>query len=132
VRVHFEGACYDESRLAALITASNVTVVPGRVGLTAIHSISYGVPVVSHSDPDDQFPEWEAIIPGRTGSYFRKGDVRSLAEAISPWIAIAEPPQEVRAACDTLIDRFWNPAYQRRAIERAVCGEPADDLFDVR
>jgi hypothetical protein len=30
------------------------------------------------------------------------------------------------------MDRFWNPTYQRRAIERAVCGEFADDLFDVR
>jgi glycosyltransferase involved in cell wall biosynthesis len=132
VRVHFEGACYDEERLAALITASNATVVPGRVGLTAIHSITYGVPVVSHGDPDDQFPEWEAVIPGRTGSHFRKGDVASLADAIEPWIRMAEPPDSVRAACDALVDRFWNPDYQRRAIERAVCGEPADDLFDTR
>ena len=132
LRVHFEGACYDERRLAALITASNATVVPGRVGLTAIHSISYGVPVVSHGDPDDQFPEWEAIIPGKTGSHFRKGDVGSLADAIAPWVAIAEPPEAVRAACDALVDRFWNPTYQRRAIERAVCREPADDLFDAR
>ena len=42
------------------------------------------------------------------------------------------PPEAVRAACDALVDRFWNPAYQRRAIERAVCREPADDLFDAR
>ena len=73
-----------------------------------------------------------AIIPGKTGSHFRKGDVGSLADAIAPWVAIAEPPEAVRAACDALVDRFWNPAYQRRAIERAVCREPADDLFDAR
>jgi len=130
VRVHFEGACYDEERLAALITASNATVVPGRVGLTAIHSITYGVPVVSHGDPDDQFPEWEAVIPGRTGSHFRKGDVASLADAIEPWIRMAEPPDSVRDACVQLVQRFWNPTFQCRAIERAVCGEPAQDLPD--
>ena len=132
VRAHFEGACYDERRLARLIMASSATVVPGRVGLTAIHSITYGVPVVSHGDPDDQFPEWEAIIPGRTGSHFRRGDVRSLADAIEPWIGMPEPSDSVRQACQSVIDRFWNPTYQLRAIERAVCGEPADDLFDVR
>ena len=90
------------------------------------------MPVVSHGDADDQFPEWESIIPGRTGSHFRKGDVASLADAIAPWVRLAEPPEEVRRSCDSLIDRFWNPQYQRRAIERAVCGEPADDLFDAR
>jgi len=37
VRVHFEGACYDEARLGALIMSSNVTVSPGKTGLTAVH-----------------------------------------------------------------------------------------------
>jgi hypothetical protein len=132
VRVHFEGACYDEARLGALIMSSNVTVSPGKTGLTAVHSIGYGIPVVSHDDPDDQGPEYEAIIPGRTGSLYRRGDVASLAEAIKPWLAGAVTDPKVREACIAFVDRFWNPAYQRRAIERAVCGAPADDLFDRR
>jgi glycosyltransferase involved in cell wall biosynthesis len=132
VRVHFEGACYDEARLGALIMSSNVTVSPGKTGLTAVHSIGYGIPVVSHDDPDDQGPEYEAIIPGRTGSLYRRGDVASLADAIKPWLAGALTDPQVRAACIAFVERFWNPAYQRRAIERAVCGQHADDLFDRR
>jgi hypothetical protein len=31
-----------------------------------------------------------------------------------------------------LLERFWNPEYQRRAIERAVLGLEADDLFDAK
>jgi hypothetical protein len=38
----------------------------------------------------------------------------------------------VEAACVALYDRFWNPEYQRRAIERAVCGDDADDLMIAR
>jgi glycosyltransferase involved in cell wall biosynthesis len=132
VRVHFEGACYDESRLGALIMSSNVTVSPGKTGLTAVHSIGYGVPVVSHDDPDDQGPEYEAIIPGRTGSLYRRGDVDSLAHAIRPWLGTSSADPQVREACIGFVERFWNPTHQRRAIERAVCGEPADDLFDLR
>lgn len=127
--VHFEGACYDERRIGSLIMACNVTVSPGKTGLTAVHSIGYGVPVVSHGDPDDQGPEWEAIIPGRTGSHFVPGDVKSLADAIEPWLRQSEVEREVRDACVEIVDRLWNPAYQCRAIERAVCGEPAHDLL---
>ena len=132
VTVHFEGACYDESRLAELIMAANVTVAPGRVGLTVTQSMVYGVPVISHGDANDQAPEWEAIIPGKTGAYFTKGSVDSLAEAIEPWLRTPYPTSEVRLACHAIVNRFWTPTYQRRAIERAVCGEDADDLFDIR
>ena len=131
LRVHFEGACYDESRIGALTMSCNVTVSPGKTGLTAVHSLGYGVPVVSHGDPDDQGPEWEAIIPGRTGSHFRSGDVASLAEAIEPWLRTAETDPAVRKACIDLVDHLWNPTYQCRAIERAVCGEPANDLMEA-
>jgi glycosyltransferase involved in cell wall biosynthesis len=130
LRVHFEGACYDEARIGALTMACNVTVSPGKTGLTAVHSIGYGVPVVSHDDPDDQGPEWEAIIPGRTGSHFRRGDVASLADAIEPWLCSPEPDPGVRRDCIGLVERMWNPGYQCRAIERAVCGAPADDLME--
>ena len=132
VCTHFEGACYNEQRIAQLVMASNVTVAPGMVGLTAMHSMVYGVPVVTHNDADNQMPEWEAIIPGKNGSHFNKDNVASLADAIQSWLATSYPAAETKAACHAVMDRFWNPTYQRRAIERAVCGEPADDLFDLR
>jgi glycosyltransferase involved in cell wall biosynthesis len=128
LQVHFEGACYDEARIAELIMASTLTVAPGKVGLTAIHSMTYGVPVVSHGYHDDQGPEWEAIIPGKTGGFFEPGDVRSLANAISPWIQGEFPEACTRTACKSIVGRFWNPEFQAFAIERAVMGFPADDL----
>lgn len=132
VQTHFEGACYDEQRLAELIMASNVVASPGRVGLTVIHALTYGVPVVSHGDPRDQAPEWEAIIPGLTGGYFDAGNVQSLADALAPWIGAGNRTAATAERCRSVVGRFWNASYQRRAIERAVLGRPADDLFDVR
>ena len=132
VTVHIEGACYDEARIAQLVMASNVTVAPGKVGLTAMHSMIYGVPVVTHGEADDQMPEWEAIIPGKTGSLFRKGDVESLAAAVAQWVQTPFPTATTRAECHKMIDRFWNPDYQRMAIEHAVLGRDADDLLDTR
>ena len=127
VRVHFAGACYDEARLAELAMTANLTVSPGRVGLTVTHSLVYGVPVVTHYDADDQAPEFEAVVPGETGGLFEKDSVASLADAITPWIASEFPNDATRTACQRLVDRFWNPDFQRRAIERAVLGEPAID-----
>lgn len=126
---HFYGSCYDESVLARLIMASNVTVAPGKVGLTAMHSLAYGVPVITHDDPEDQMPEWEAIQPGKNGDLFLRDDPIDLARAIRQWTSSTKVPQEVQFECYRMIDRFYNPQFQRLAIERALDGLPADDLF---
>lgn len=132
VTVNFYGACYDEDRLARLVMASNATVAPGKVGLAAMTSLGYGRPVITHDDPDNQMPEWEAIIPGKTGSLFRHNDVADLARAIEEWTPTPWPTERVRADCDRIIERFWNAPFQRVVIERALDGKPADDLFWMR
>lgn len=127
--VHFYGACYDESVLAKLVMAAAVTVSPGPVGLTAMHSLAFGTPVITHADPYAQMPESEAIIPGRNGGLFRPDDPDDLARAIGEWTGAGVDRHAVREACHRIIDRFYNPEFQRRVIDRAVSGRPADDLF---
>ena len=68
----FYGATYDEKELSKLIYMSDLTVSPGNIGLTAIHSLSYGTPVCSHSNFNNQMPESEAIINFENGFFFRK------------------------------------------------------------
>lgn len=123
--VHFFGACYDESKLARLILASDVTVAPGKVGLTAMHSLAYGVPVVTHHDADQQMPEWEAILDGWNGATFDRGDASSLGDALIR--AMNLPRDVVRARCFEVIDRFYNPERQAQVINSAVFKKPADD-----
>jgi hypothetical protein len=68
------------------------------------------------------------VIPGKTGAFFKQGDISSLADAMEPWLRSQAPDPAVREACVGIVERFWNVDYQRRAIERAVLGLPADDV----
>jgi len=129
VRCTFYGACYDEAVLSRLIMMSNCMVAPGKVGLTSLHALAYGTPVVTHNNHANQMPEWEAIMPGRTGTLFTDGDTDDLARAIAHWTQDPWPREDVRQDCWTIVERLWNPAMQRVIIDRAVDGAPADDLF---
>lgn len=131
VSVIFLGAIYEESIIAHAFACAAITVAPGKVGLTAMHSMAYGVPVLTHDDADDQMPEWEAIIPGLTGDLFEKDDVKSLRSAIRKWLA-GEPQLCTRQACAAVIDRFYNPEYQVEAIARAVLGEKPESTRGER
>jgi glycosyltransferase involved in cell wall biosynthesis len=127
--VHFYGACYSEPVLARLTMGAHVTVSPGKVGLTALQSLAYGTPVITHDNFNAQGPEWEAIIPKQTGDFFRQGDVVDLARLIKAFTSTPDPKPETRFACGKVLDRFYNPTFQRRVIDRAISGQPADDLF---
>lgn len=122
----FPGACYDERQLGLMFMLSNVTVFPGAIGLTAMHSLVYGTPVITHDDAEDQKPEWEAIVPDVNGQLFKKGDVGGLARAIGAWTRTALPDETVRRQCYTSIDRHYDPRYQTQMIDLAVTGRSAD------
>jgi glycosyltransferase involved in cell wall biosynthesis len=127
VDLAFMGACYDESVLGRLLYASDVTVSPGKVGLTAIHSLMYGTPVITHDRFDRQFPEVEAIKPGRTGEFFACDDADSLADVLGRWLE-RWPIKTVETidSCFRVVDELYNPATQRRVIEMALEGVPED------
>lgn len=120
VHAVFEGACYDERRLARLFSIANATVSPGNVGLTCMHSLAYGVPVITHDDPEEQMPEWEAITAGETGALFAKGSIESLAAAIEQWTRTPLVPPHTRQRCIESIRTRYHPAVQRQLIDTAV------------
>ncbi len=132
VNVHFAGACYDEVALSRFISCASCTVAPGKVGLTAMHSLAFGVPVLTHADANDQMPEWEAVVPGLTGDLFPPGDVEAIAGVIRRWTETVFPTDQVRQHCRTVIDRFYNPAEQVRLIEDAADGKPAPSVLGDR
>jgi len=127
LQVFFYGECYSEEILSKLISCANITVAPGKVGLSVTHSLAYGVPVISHSDPNDQGPEWEAIEEGVTGGLFIKNNINDLARAIEQYVVSPMVPEIVRKKCYEVIDRFYNPDYQMKVIESALEDYDADD-----
>lgn len=125
VNAVFVGACYEEAGLAALFACACVTVSPGEVGLTCMHSLGYGVPVITHSDADRQMPEWEAIVPGVTGDLFEPDDVDDLARKIDRWTQAQSVPESTRSACLSRVKQRYHPRSQASAIELALRGLPA-------
>ncbi len=121
-RVWFYGETYDDHIIGTFLYHSVACVSPGNVGLTAIHALTFGTPVVTHDNGNRQGPEYEAIEPGRTGNLFAEGDAGALAGAIAPWLsASAEQRSATREACYRAVDEKFNPERQM-AILRSVFG----------
>ena len=123
--VWFYGACYDEQVNAKLIYNADLCVAPGNVGLTAIHTMVFGCPVITHNDFKWQMPEFEAIHPGITGDFFVRNNVEDLANSISNWFAKKQGSrEEVRKACYNEIDTQWTPQFQIEVIKNGLskCG----------
>ena len=121
-RVCFYGACYREEEIAPLIMLSEVCVSPGEVGLTCIHSLVYGTPVISHDNFDRQMPEYEAIRPGHNGDFFKCGDLDHLVCTIRKWLKTDRRRNEIANTCHEVIDRYYNPQRQLESINNAIHG----------
>lgn len=120
-QVWFYGACYNEAKNAELLYNSDMCVVPGDIGLTAIHSMMFGVPCITHNNYSTQGPEFEAIQEGITGSFFVHNDIKSLADTISNWFRQKRNcREEVRQACYHEIDTQWNPKFQIEVFKRMI------------
>lgn len=109
----FYGKCYDEDILSNLIYMSDLTVSPGNVGLTAIHSLSYGTPVCSHSNLINQMPEVEAIKEVENGFLFKEDDIQDMVLKIQAWFSTNKrDKKDIRK----IIDEVYNPDYQIKVI----------------
>lgn len=121
-QVWMYGPCYDDLILGELFYNAAVCVSPGNVGLTAIHSLSFGCPVITHDDFRYQNPEFEAIIPGKTGDFFKYGSVADMARIIWKWCSIGPSDREIiKQESYREIDRKWNIHYQINVIKQVVC-----------
>ena len=115
--IWFYGACYDEQRNAELIYNADVCVSPGNVGLTAIHAMTFGTPVITHSNFPYQMPEFEAITENVTGAFFEYNNAASLAAVTANWLKDnAARREEIRQTCFREIDTKWTPEFQMKVI----------------
>lgn len=111
--VWFFGACYDEKQNAELIINADLCVVPGDIGLTAIHVMTFGIPVITHNLYSKQGPEFEVIHDGVTGAFFNYDDIDDLSSKILSWFdQNLDKREQVSLACYNEIDTRWTPSYQ--------------------
>lgn len=117
--IWFYGACYDERVNAELIYNADLCVAPGNVGLTAMHTMVFGTPVITHDCFKYQMPEFEAIHKGVTGDFFQRNSVDSLVNCIKNWFTPSNRSrEEIRKNCYHEIDNYWTPEFQMEVIRK--------------
>ncbi len=80
--VHMTGPIYDEDVLSAWFLSGDLFVYPSNIGLSIIHALGYGLPVVVGDRVDLHNPEIEALSPGDNGAVFRHNSPEALADLI--------------------------------------------------
>lgn len=120
-QVWFYGACYDESTIASLIYNADICLSPGNVGLTSIHALSYGTPVITHNNFCNQMPEFEAITEGENGAFFKESDILDMKRVVKDWLEkYPQKSQNLINKCFEVIDKKYNPYYQLNVIKKAL------------
>lgn len=127
----FTGALYEELEIGRMLSAADIAVMPGPVGLLVMHALAYGVPVISNNDFASQMPEFEAIKQGETGDFFDPVDLDSLVESIKRTLDSTTTYEQRYTQAREPIDHRYNPISQRILIDRAVDGLTADDHFNA-
>ena len=90
--VEFCGPVYG-AEANALFCRSDLFVLPGKVGLSVVHALSFGLPVLTSGKLEIHSPEYELIEDGKNGGFFEDFNAASLAGLILTWKEklIAEP-----------------------------------------
>ena len=117
--IKFIGSLYDERKIANIIFNSDLCVSPGNVGLSCIHSLTYGTPVCTHDNLNNQMPEAEAIKPGENGFLFKENDIIDLQKKIIRWFKYNHKKNS-RQFIRKIIDERYNPRYQIKVINNMI------------
>jgi glycosyltransferase involved in cell wall biosynthesis len=113
--VLFTGAIYEERGLAPYFLSADVFCYPVNIGLSLLHALGYGLPVVTADSIESQNPEIEALAPGENGLLYRNGDTDSLADTLARLF-------EDRALRDRLAAGALKTATERFTLKNMVDG----------
>ena len=79
--VDFAGSIYDPAALAPHFNAAWAAVSPGGIGLAAVQSLAFGVPVVL-ADGEPHGPEAAVLADGVNAVFFPGGHIEAMADAL--------------------------------------------------
>jgi len=128
----FMGAVYDEKIIASILLSSHCLAQPGKVGLSAMHALAYGLPVITHENFSQQMPEVEAIIPSVTGILHKMDDVEDLALKFVDFFVIFPDGNIVHENCINIIKKLYNPLYQVKVFGDCMLGMPTSKTASVK
>jgi glycosyltransferase involved in cell wall biosynthesis len=120
--VSFAGSCYQDSLLDSYFSQSDICVIPSSAGLSVLHAMSFGLPVITDDDFARHGPEVEAILPGLTGSYYKANELDSLTEKIRYWVdrLNADNHRAIETKCLEVVNTSYTVDKQLIFIENAL------------
>lgn len=80
--VRWLGAVYEEEELAPWFLASTAFLHPGAAGLSVLHAFGYGLPVITHDNAENHYPEFAAVKNNVNALLYHGDEVPSLVSKI--------------------------------------------------
>lgn len=93
----FTGAIYDEHELAPWFISSDLFVYPRNVGLSLLHAMGYGLPVITTDYEPSWAPEVDALQPWINGMTYSDGSVDALAHVVGAVLSDRDRLNQMKA-----------------------------------
>ncbi len=95
------GAIYDNLDLAPWMLSAAVCAYPRAIGLSAMHVLGYGLPIITSDDMDAHAPEIECLRSDENALFYTDGDTRAFADAI---LGLMKDPERRRRMSAAALD----------------------------
>lgn len=118
--VVFEDGVYDELLLGPWFLSASVFCYPANVGLSLIHALWYGLPVVTSDNILIQNPEIVALEPGVNGSLYHHEDVSSLVAVLRRIIADKTLREQMSQAARQTVESKFSIKRMVDGLEQAI------------
>lgn len=86
-RVDMLGEVYEPQMLAEIFSKASLFVFPGTIGLSLIHAMAHGLPVILHDNRHNHGPE-NVAANNKNSLFFRENDSDSLSESIDKYFLL--------------------------------------------
>ncbi|MCF4009282.1 glycosyltransferase [Rheinheimera sp. UJ63] len=80
------GPCYDKKVLSLWFSVAKISVVPTCIGLSAHHSLGFGVPVMTDDSIVNQASEFDILQHGLNAIIYREGDLSDFVSKLEAYL----------------------------------------------
>lgn len=123
--VRFLGRIYDENEQAPWFLSSQLLVHPGAIGLTLLHAMAFGLPVVTHQDAKRHGPEFAALRSGEHGLTHCEDALEEIAGSLLELLGNERRCREMGQAGQQVVkDRYNTRVMVARFLEMIGCQMP--------
>lgn len=106
--LRFLGAIYEESAIAPWALSCQAMVYPQNIGLSILHAMGYGLPVITSDDIPSHNPEIEAMEPGISGMLYAHANGEALTDVLMALLSDRSRCQAMGQAALKRVNEHYN------------------------